>query len=89
MIMEEPIRTIITNAGYDASETMAEIRRAGLGCGFDVISGQIVDVRQAGILDVAAVQKAAVRSAVSGAGLALTVDTLVRRKRPTVSMEPD
>ena len=54
-----------------------------------MISGQIVDVWQAGILDVAAVQKAAVRSAVSGAGLALTVDTLVRRKRPAVSMEPD
>jgi len=87
--MEEPCRTIITNAGYDASEIMSEIRRGGLGCGFDVISGQIVDVWQAGILDVAAVQKAAVRSAVSGAGLALTVDTLVRRKRPAVSMEPD
>jgi chaperonin GroEL len=87
--MEEPSRTIIANAGYDASEIMAEIRRAGPGNGFDAIAGQIVDVREAGILDVAAVQKAAVHSAISGAGLALTVDVLVRRKKPAVSMEPD
>jgi len=87
--MEEPARTIIANAGYDASELMAEIRRAGPGYGFDVVSGQVVDVQQVGILDVATVQKAAVRSAISGAALALTVDILVRYKKPGVNLKPD
>ncbi|MCP4621754.1 MAG: hypothetical protein GY844_35565, partial [Bradyrhizobium sp.] len=71
--METPIRAILSNAGYDASEMMAEIRHAGAGKGFDVRSGQIVDVAEAGIFDAANVQRAAVRSAVAGAALALTV----------------
>jgi chaperonin GroEL len=77
--LEEPIRTILTNAGHDASEVMAEIKQAGTGYGFDVRSGQVVDVAQAGILDAASVQKEAVHSAVAGAALALTVDVLVHR----------
>ncbi len=60
---------------------MAEIRHAGAGKGFDGRSGQIVDVAEAGIFDAANVQRAAVRSAVAGAALALTVDVLVHSKR--------
>jgi chaperonin GroEL len=85
---EAPIRTILTNAGYDASEVMAEIRLAGNGHGFDVRSRQVVDMVQAGIWDAAAVLKTAVRSAVSGAALALTTDVLVHHKQPPRSTEP-
>jgi chaperonin GroEL len=85
--LEEPIRTILTNAGYGASEVMAKIHRVGAGHGFDVRSGQIVDMARAGILDAAGVQKAAVHSAVSSAALALTVDVLVHRKIPKESLE--
>jgi len=77
--LEEPTRTIIANAGYDPYEVMAEIRQADPGWGFDVRAGEVVDMAQAGVLDVATVQKAAVRSAVVGAALALTVDVLVHR----------
>ena len=86
--MESPIRTIIANAGYDDSETMAEIRQAGPGYGFDARSEQVVDMAQAGIFDAAAVQKAAVRGAVKSAALALTIDVLVHRKQPEQSMNP-
>jgi chaperonin GroEL len=86
--MEAPIRAILTNAGYDASEVMAEIRLAGNGHGFDVRSRHIVDMAQAGIWDAAAVLKAAVHSAVSGAALALTTDVLVHHKKPQQVMEP-
>jgi chaperonin GroEL len=78
----EPIRTILTNAGYDASEVMAEIKRGDAGYGFDVRSGQIVDMAKAGIFDAASVQKAAVHSAVASAALALTIDVLIHRKAP-------
>jgi chaperonin GroEL len=84
--MTEPIRTIIANAGYDASEIMAETKRAEPGHGFDVRSGQIVDMAQAGIFDAASVQAEAVRSAVAGAALALTVDVLVHRRKPEGSL---
>jgi chaperonin GroEL (HSP60 family) len=42
-----------------------------------------------GIVDVAAVQKQAVLSAIRGAALALTIDILVHRKNPPVATEPD
>jgi chaperonin GroEL len=86
--MEAPIRAILTNAGYDASEVMAEIRLAGSGHGFDVRSRQVVDMAQVGIWDAAAVLKTAVHSAVSGAALALTTDVLVHHKQPSQSTEP-
>jgi chaperonin GroEL len=85
--MEEPIRTILSNAGYDASEVMAEIRMAGPGHGFDVRSGKIVDTVQVGILDAANVQKEAMHSAIASAGLALTVDVLIQRKTPPQAFE--
>ena len=85
--METPIRAILENAGYDASEIMAEIKYAGAGKGFDVRSGQVVDVAEAGIFDAANVQRAAVRSAVAGAALALTVDVLVHSKKRKQSLD--
>jgi chaperonin GroEL len=81
--MEVPARTIFHNAGYDASQVMAQVNLAPPGHGFDAVSGQVVDMAQAGIYDVAAVQKAAVNGAISTAALALTIDVLVHHKKPT------
>jgi len=78
--VEVPFRTIVTNAGYDASDVMAEVRLAGPGHGFDVTREQVVDVQRAGIYDVAAVHKSAVYAAISSAALALTVDVLVHHR---------
>jgi chaperonin GroEL (HSP60 family) len=44
-------------------------------------------VAQAGIFDAANVQREAVRSAVGGAALALTVDVLVHHKEPPQAMD--
>lgn len=86
--LEEPIRTLLTNAGYDDSEILAEIKKSPPGSGFDVISANIVNVVEAGILDVASVVKEAVHAAVSSAGLALTTDVIVLRKNPEESAKP-
>lgn len=86
--MEEPIRTILANAGHDASQVMAEIKSAGPGHGFDVRSEQVVDMAQAGIWDAAVVQKAAVHGAIASAALALTIDVLVHHKEPEQVMQP-
>ena len=77
----EPFKTIVSNAGYDDREALAQVNLAGgPGYGFDVTTGSVVDMAQAGIYDAAAVQKTAVYAAVASAGLALTVDVLVHRK---------
>ncbi|UCC62324.1 MAG: chaperonin GroEL [Anaerolineae bacterium] len=86
--VEAPIRTILANAGYDASEVMAEIRLADRGHGFDVRSGRIVDMAQAGIWDAAAVLRAAVHGAVASAALALTTEVLIHHKEPKQEMQP-
>lgn len=86
--VETPLRIIISNAGYDASEVMARIRMAETHKGFDVRTGEIVDVLEAGIRDVANVQKSAITSAVRSAALALTVDVLIHRKNPEKTIRP-
>ena len=86
--LEEPIRVIIENAGYNPDEVMAEVRLAGAGKGFDVRSATVTDMREAGIFDSVAVQKAAVVGAVKTAALALTVDVLIHRKKPPESVNP-
>jgi chaperonin GroEL len=83
--LEEPARAIITNAGYDASEVLAEIKSAPPGHGFDARCGQVVNLADAGILDPAAVSKAVVVHAIVSAGQALTVEVLVHRKDPPLA----
>ncbi len=77
--LAEPFRTIVANAGCDASDVLAEVRMAGPGHGYDVIQGRVVDVMQAGIYDPAVVLKAAVYAALTTASMALTVDVLIHR----------
>jgi chaperonin GroEL len=86
--LEVPTRIIISNSGMDDNEVMAEIRQAGPGFGYDVQAGKVVKMAESGIFDVYTAVKSAVRSAVSGAGLALTTDVIVHRRKVIESMEP-
>ena len=79
---EAPIRTIASNAKYDASDVMADLRLAGSGHGLDVVRDKIVNVEESGIYDPAGVVKAALFGAVKTAGLALTVDVVVHHAQP-------
>lgn len=85
--LEEPARIIAANAGYDASTVLAQVDHAEAGFGFDARSGQIIDMAQAGIYDVAAAQKAAVRVAIAGAATVLTVDTLIHKRNPESTID--
>ena len=79
--MAAPFRTIVTNAGFDDRDVLAEIKLVGGGptYGFDVFSEQAADMITAGIWDAAFVQKSAVYAAISSAALALTIDVVVHR----------
>ncbi len=87
-MLEAPIRTIAHNAGYEADEVMARIQRAGEGYGFDVRSGQVVAMAQAGIWDAASVVKTIIHSAVASAGLALTTEVLIHHRKPEEALQP-
>lgn len=77
-----PTRTIYENAGYNASDVMAKMSFAPPDSVFDVLSGEVVDLQDAGILDCATVVKRSTRNAISTAALALTIDVLVHLREP-------
>ncbi len=82
----EPARAIYENAGYEPGEIFARIAHSA-GCdGFDVISGELTDSNS--LLDSAAALKSALRGAVMTAGMALTIDVLVRHKTPEIARSP-
>ncbi len=87
--LEAPFRTLMSNSGYSDGKILGEVEQAGRGAGFDILSERICEMIPNGIVDVAAVQKQAVISAIRGAALALTIDILVHRKNPPIVTEPD
>ncbi|HEX9924454.1 MAG TPA: TCP-1/cpn60 chaperonin family protein [Anaerolineae bacterium] len=88
LALEAPLRALVANAGYEAGGIIGKLSYQGLGCGFDVIAGEVVDMVEAGIWDSAAVVKAAVGGAISAAALALTTDVLIHHKSPPQATEP-
>lgn len=87
--LEAPFRTLMSNSGYSEGKILGELERSGRGAGFDIRSGRICEMIPNGIVDVAAVQKQSIISAIRGAALALTIDILVHRKNPPMVTEPD
>ena len=86
-----PLRQILRNAHADKPEwIMQQVIEAGPPATFDVLSRQIVDAHQTGILDATHVLKAVFQIAVSGALMALKTDTIVYHRKPKESegLEP-
>ncbi len=77
--LEAPARTILSNAGFEPGAHLAEAFTAGPHHGFDVRSGQVVNMCEAGIVDSVAMLQAALRTSVTTAALALTTDVLTIR----------
>src|SRR5437763_54469 len=75
--LEEPLRQIAVNAGYEGPVVVANVREKPFGYGFDATTGQYVDMFQAGIVDPVKVTRAALQNAVGIAALLLTTDTLL------------
>jgi chaperonin GroEL len=78
--LEEPIRRIVGNAGQDGSVVVQEVRKMGKEkkyFGYDVISGEYVDMIKAGITDPVKVTKGALQNASSIAAMILTTEALI------------
>ncbi len=85
--LEEPLRVICRNAGFDSAK-VAELDGLSGSYGINARNGEITDMLKVGIIDVASVQKAALRGAVSGAAMALTIDVLLHHKNPQQTYRP-
>jgi chaperonin GroEL len=86
--MEEPMRTIIMNAGWQPDGIIGKVKTASKDHGFDARSGQIADMRQIGVVDSVLILQKALEIAVSGAAQALTTDVIVHHRKPQECVEP-
>ncbi len=75
--LEEPLRIIASNAGFDASVVVNRVREGSDDFGFDAKEDQYLDMVVAGIIDPAKVVRSAIQHAASIAGLLLTTEVLV------------
>ena len=86
--LEEPLRQIAKNAGLEGSVIVERVRAAGGNMGLNAVSGEIVDMLSAGVVDPAKVTRSTVQNAASIAGLVLTTETLVVEKPQPKSAAP-
>lgn len=67
---------------------IADLMAGEPGVVFDVNRAKLMLAREAGVWDSARVLRIALETAVSGALMALSTDTLILKKNPKVSYEP-
>ena len=75
--VEEPLRQLAVNGGYEGGVIVERIKAAEGDCGFNVATGDFVNMIEAGILDPAKVTRSALQNAASIAGLLLTTECLI------------
>jgi chaperonin GroEL len=85
--LEEPARQIADNAGFEGSVQVNAVRIKNAPFGFDAMSGEVVDMFKAGIVEPLKVTRAALQNAASIGSLILTTETLVADK-PESKKEP-
>ena len=78
--LEEPLRQIAENAGFEGSVEVNRVKLAKLGEGFDAMSGNLVDMVKAGIVEPFKVTRSALQNAASIGALVLTTETLIADK---------
>ncbi|GAB4528987.1 MAG: chaperonin GroEL [Anaerolineae bacterium] len=83
--LEVPMRRLVENAGEEGAVVIARVRRAQTNqknprLGYNVMTGDYVDMLAAGIPDPAKVTRHAVESAASIAAMILTIETLIADK---------
>jgi len=78
--LEEPLRQIANNAGYEGSVVVEKVKASKPGIGFDALNEQYVDMIEAGIIDPVKVTRSALQNATSIASMILTTECLVAEK---------
>ncbi len=80
--LEEPIRQIAFNAGFEGSVIVDKIKNSGkIAYGFDAYNEEYVDMLEKGIVDPTKVTRSALQNAASIASTVLTTEALVADKK--------
>ncbi len=75
--LEEPLRQIAENAGFEGSVVVNDVRKSAAGEGLNAATGEMVDLVQAGVIDPAMVTRSALQNAASIAKNILTTEAIV------------
>ena len=87
--LEEPVRQIAENAGFDGAVIVAEVKKAEGNVGFNAANEQYEDMIQAGIVDPVKVTRSALQNAASVAGMLLTTEAgITEIKKPEPPQMP-
>lgn len=82
--LEEPLKQIASNAGYEGSLVVEEVRKGtkeNPNMGFDALTGEYVDMLEEGIIDPTKVERVALQNASSISSLLLTTEAIVVEKK--------
>ncbi len=86
--LEEPVRQIAHNAGFEGSIVIDRLKNAELGIGFNAATGEWVNMIDQGIIDPVKVSRSALQNAASVASLILTTEAVVANKPEPVASAP-
>ncbi|MEW6328085.1 MAG: chaperonin GroEL [Thermodesulfobacteriota bacterium] len=78
--LEEPVRQIANNAGYEGSVVVEHVKKEKNASGFNAETGEFEDLIKAGVIDPTKVTRFALQNAASVAGLLLTTEAMVAEK---------
>ena len=85
--LEEPVRQIAENAGFDGAVVVAEVKRAEGSVGFNAANEKYEDMFAAGIVDPVKVTRSALQNAASVAAMLLTTEAgITQIKEPEPAM---
>jgi chaperonin GroEL len=89
--LAEPVKQIANNAGVEGSVIVEKVAALPAGQGYNALTGEFVDMVQAGIIDPAKVTRSALQNAASIAAMLLTTECLVAEipeKKPPMAPPP-
>ena len=87
--LEEPVRQIAANAGFEGSVIVDKIKRSKVGVGFDAYNEKFVNMVESGIIDPVKVTRSALQNAASIASMVLTTEAVVAdKKEPAPAADP-
>jgi chaperonin GroEL len=78
--LEEPVRQIASNAGFEGSIVVKRVIEKGGSVGFNAETGTYEDLMKAGVVDPTKVTRFALQNAASVAGLLMTTEAMVAEK---------
>jgi chaperonin GroEL len=78
--LEEPIRQIVGNGGWEGSIVVNKVREGQGGFGFNAATGEYEDLLAAGVIDPTKVSRTALQNASSVASLMLTTEAMVAER---------